>query len=124
MRWLYLLWAYVFLGLALVGVVLPLLPTVPFLLLAAACAAKGSPRLHRWLYAQPYLGKILRDWDENKAVSRKSKALAISMMAISFGFTCWHVRLWWVLLPLGLVLFSVGVYLLTRPEPPSSSNQP
>ncbi|MFI0545862.1 MAG: YbaN family protein [Brachymonas sp.] len=118
MRWLYLLLAYFFLGLALLGVLLPILPTVPFLLLAAACAAKGSPRLHRWLYAQPYLGKVLRDWEENRAVSRKSKLMAISMMALSYGFTCWHVRQWWILLPLAAALLGVSTYLMTRPEPP------
>ena len=70
------------------------------------------------LYAQPYLGKVLRDWEENRAVSRKSKLMAISMMALSYGFTCWHVRQWWILLPLAAALLGVSTYLMTRPEPP------
>ncbi len=56
-----LLLAYMFLGLAVIGIFLPGLPTVPFLLLAAWFSAKGSERLHNWLDAHPKFGKLLKD---------------------------------------------------------------
>ncbi len=76
--------AYLFLALAIVGVLLPGLPTVPFLLLAAWFSARGSSRLHRWLYEHPHLGKLLIDWETQRAISRCSKVLAVFMLSISW----------------------------------------
>ena len=69
MRWLWWLLAYASLGLGLVGVLLPGLPTVPFVLLAAFAAARGSSRLHARLAAHPQFGPMIRDWERERAVS-------------------------------------------------------
>lgn len=65
------------------GIILPLLPGVPFLILAAACFARSSPRLEQWLVSHPVLGPGIRKWRESGAISTKSKAIAIAMMALS-----------------------------------------
>ena len=71
------------LGLALVGIVLPLLPTVPFLLLAAFCFARGSTRAHDWLVEHPRFGPPIRAWREEGAISRRGKGAALVAMAAS-----------------------------------------
>lgn len=116
-RWTALILAYVFLGLALIGVVLPGVPTVPFLLLSAWFSAKGSRRLHRWLYSHPHFGKLLIDWEQQGAVSRSSKVLATVFMAASWVIMYFRVDNVW--LPAGLALLFVCVlaFLWSRPEP-------
>jgi uncharacterized membrane protein YbaN (DUF454 family) len=74
-----------FLLLGGIGVFLPLLPTTPFVLLAAACFARSSPRLHAWVLRSELFGPMLRDWERNKCVSRKVKLLALFMMAAVGG---------------------------------------
>jgi len=74
-----------FLLLGAVGVVLPLLPTTPFVILAAACFAKSSPRMHNWLLQSELFGPLLKNWEVNRCVSRKVKWLAISMMTVVGG---------------------------------------
>lgn len=71
--------------LAGIGVVLPLLPTTPFVILAAACFAKSSPRLHNWLFKSELFGPMLRDWERQKCVSPRVKKLAITMMLVVGG---------------------------------------
>jgi uncharacterized membrane protein YbaN (DUF454 family) len=68
-RWPFAILAYVCVGLGLLGVLLPGLPTVPFLLLAAWAASRGSKRLHDWLYTHPRFGPALTEWQEQRAVS-------------------------------------------------------
>lgn len=68
------------LGLGLIGIVLPGLPTTPFVLLAAACFARASPRLHRWLTNHRYLGPMVRDWEANRSLPLRVKWIAITMM--------------------------------------------
>ena len=77
-RWPFAVLAYVFAALAFVGVVLPGLPTTPFVLLAAWAASRGSKRMHDWLVGHPRLGPPLADWREQRAVSRRAKVLAIA----------------------------------------------
>lgn len=109
--------AYFFLALAIIGIFLPGFPTVPFLLLAAWCSAKGSGRLHRWLYRHPYLGKLLMDWDTHGAISRTSKLVAIAMLSLSWVLMYQRIDNIWLLASATMVLVCVGAYLASRPEP-------
>jgi uncharacterized membrane protein YbaN (DUF454 family) len=70
------------LAVGLAGVFVPLLPTTPFVLLAAWCFSRGCRRCEAWLLAHPRLGPIVRDWREQRAVPLRAKQLATVMMAI------------------------------------------
>ena len=75
------------LGIGIVGVVVPLLPTTPFLLLAAYCYSKGSRRLHNRLLSNKIVGNYLRNYLEGKAMSLKAKILSISLLWVVIGCT-------------------------------------
>ncbi|OFW98573.1 MAG: hypothetical protein A3E78_00960 [Alphaproteobacteria bacterium RIFCSPHIGHO2_12_FULL_63_12] len=98
------------------GVFLPLLPGVPFLILAAACFARSSPRLEAWLLDHPLLGPGVRKWRERGAISRKSKLIALSMMTLSgVAVAQSPAPLWAQALSLGLM--AVGaLFVATRPN--------
>ena len=119
MRALWLMAGFLFLGLGLLGVVLPVLPTTPFLLLAAGCFAKSSPRLHRWLVTHPTFGPPIRNWEENGAISRKAKRLAVGSMAAVFALSLWLGLGWPVLLAQGALIAVGCAFVLTRPDGPS-----
>jgi uncharacterized membrane protein YbaN (DUF454 family) len=117
-RTLWLLLAVACLGLALVGVVVPLLPTTPFALLAAYAAARSSTRLHGWLLASPALGPVIRDWETHRAVSGRTKLVALATMtvtAVVIGLVAPSP-----VLALGTiaVMGAVATWLWLRPEPP------
>src|SRR5690606_36013468 len=82
-RWAWWLLAYASLGLGLLGVFLPGLPTVPFVLLSAFAAARGSERLHRRLLADPRFGPMIRDWQAGRTVARRAKWMATWTMLAS-----------------------------------------
>ena len=86
-----------FLSIGLVGVVVPLLPTTPFVLLAAVCFARGSQRLHAWLNGHPVFGRHLDQWKKERAVSRSAKRAAMIAMAV---------------VPLLTLLFDFPLYLV------------
>lgn len=109
--------------LGVIGIALPLLPTTPFVLLAAYCFARGNPRWAAWLQAHPRFGPMVREWQTHHAVPRRAKWLAWSMMAISCGLTAWLVRWPWGLLPLPVCL-TVGVWLATLPDAREASDPP
>jgi uncharacterized protein len=116
-RWGYAMLAYVCVGLAMLGVFLPGLPTVPFLLLAAWAASRGSARLHRWLYDHPRFGRILIDWEQKRAVSRRSKVVAVVLLSSSWLIMLWRVGSPSLLLAMALLFMAVGTFVVTRPEP-------
>ncbi len=109
--------AYFFLGLAIIGVVLPGLPTVPFLLLTAWFSARGSDRLHRWLYSHPHLGKLLIDWEQQGAISRSSKVMAFLLLILSWGIMYQRIDDIWLMTGMAVLFISVMVFLISRPEP-------
>ncbi|HEY5612506.1 MAG TPA: YbaN family protein [Lysobacter sp.] len=117
-RWAWWLLAYASLGLGLVGIVVPGLPTVPFVLLAAFAAARGSHRLHRRLQAHAQFGPMIRDWDVYGAVSRRAKVLAVAMMGACAALLFLTApRLWMATTGTGVMVI-VGAWLWSRPEPP------
>lgn len=119
MRWAWLLLAYVSLGLALLGVVLPGLPTTPFVLVAAWAAAQGSPRLHAWLLAHHTFGPLIRNWQRYGAVSRSAKWLASVMMLLCAFILWWFAPNPWAHWPPIAVMAVVSVWLWRRAEPPA-----
>ena len=76
---------FLFVGFGAVGVVLPLVPTTPFLLVAAWAFAQASPRFHRWLLGSPVFGRMLRRWNRDRCVSRRVKVLALTMLVVVLG---------------------------------------
>lgn len=107
-------WAAV--GLATAGVFLPILPTTPFLLVAAWAFARSSPELAERLRNHPRFGPFLRDWQERGAIPVKAKITAIVLMAASFGILTLTTRNVWILAGVGATLTAVAVYLITRPN--------
>ncbi len=104
------------LALGVVGLFLPLLPTVPFLLLAAFLFARSSERLHGWLLAHPWFGPQISDWNQRGAIGRRAKWLASASIAASFGLA--------LALGFGVVVLSVqaatlcvvALFIWTRPD--------
>ncbi|WP_028604598.1 YbaN family protein [Ottowia thiooxydans] len=115
-----LLWravAIVATGLAIVGAVLPVMPTVPFLLVAAWAAGKGWPAFERWLLDHEKFGPPIQRWRENGAVSRRAKWLSTSMMACSaVGMQFLSAVPLWLRIGTPLVMASVAIWLWLRPE--------
>jgi uncharacterized protein len=116
-RWAWWLAAYASLGLGIVGIVVPGLPTVPFVLLSAFAAARGSQRLHAWLLAHPRFGPMIRDWQTQGAVSRRSKWFATGAMALCAVVMFLTAPKWWMAATGTAIMTVVAVWLWFRPEP-------
>ena len=111
----------IFVALATLGVLLPLLPTTPFLLLAAACYARSSSRFHSWLLANRIFGPTIRQWQESRSIAFRTKLTAIFMLVATLGSSViFFVPLW----PVKLLLIAVGIwvirFLLCLPTTPPS----
>lgn len=106
-----------------VGLVLPLLPTTPFVLLAAGCFARSSPRMHQWLLNNALFGPVLQDWERNRCVSRRVKRVALTMMLVVGGTSVllFVPRGWLMLLAFILIGVGCGVVLSLRECPVSKS---
>ena len=106
-------WLAVVLG--TIGVVLPLLPTTPIILLAAWCFARSSPRFHHWLLYRSWFGGYLRHWQRYKAMSPGAKPRAIMVILLTFGVSLWLVNMLWVRLLLLAILCGLLVFLWRIP---------
>ncbi len=105
----------VFVGLGAVGAALPLLPTVPFLLLAVFFFARSNPAWEERILNHPQWGPQVRDWRERGAISRKSKIIAVSSIAAGAGLTWWTLGFPWAWISLAVLVVSGG-WIATRPE--------
>jgi len=115
--------ALVFVGLGSAGVVLPLVPTTPFLLLAAYCASRSSPALHAWLYSHPRFGPLLRNWRDHRAIPRRTKLLGIGLIAASWTWMWITVEPLYLRLTVSAFMAFGVVFLATRPNGPSDERR-
>lgn len=105
---------FLFLGLAVIGVFLPLLPTTPFVLLAAGCFAKSSERMHRWIMANETFGPMVRDWEQKRCVSCRVKSIAIGSMALVGGVSVFVVLDEVAWRAAGAILLLIGSLVVLR----------
>ena len=85
-----------FLLLGIIGIVLPLLPTTPFVLLASACFMRASPKIHLWLISHRYLGPPIVEWQSKKTINKKIKKKAVIMIVGSFVLSICIAPVIWV----------------------------
>ena len=112
-RWVLIIIGSFFTGLAILGIFLPLLPTTPFLLLAAACYIKSSERFYNWLINNKWLGNYIKNYLEGKGVSLKLKVLSISLLWITIGYSVvFVVNIFPIRVILILIAIGVTIHLL------------
>lgn len=113
--WFALGWAMVALG--FVGLLLPVMPTTIFLILAAGCFSHSSPRFEAWLLDHRWFGASIRRWRERGAIPRKAKIVAITSMAGGYAVMLFTVRpIWWLGVIVASALVACAVYVATRPD--------
>ncbi|RPH24737.1 DUF454 family protein [Buttiauxella warmboldiae] len=101
--------------LATLGVVLPLLPTTPFLLLAAWCFARSSPRFHHWLLYRSWFGSYIRHWQQHRALPAGAKPRALIFIVLTFALSLYLVNILWVRLLLLLMMCALLFFMWRMP---------
>ena len=107
-------------GCGIAGAVLPLVPTTPFMLLAAYAFAKSSPRFHGWLVNHPQFGPLIQNWQRHGSIDPRSKRMAMAMMAAAL-IASWLMGVAPLFLAIqALVLAGSATFILTRPNGPAA----
>lgn len=105
------------LALAVAGIFLPLLPTTPLVLLAAACFARSYRPFHEWLVAHRLFGPLLREWHEHRSIPYRTKLVAIGMMAATLGASIvFFVEPPWLKAALAAFGVALGVWMYQLPS--------
>lgn len=117
MRWIWFSVGATFLTLAVIGIALPVMPTVPFLLVAAWAFARSSPRLRQKILDHPTYGPPVKAWQERGAISRPAKIWAVCAMAFGVGLAMWLGLAPWIIAGQAGICLAVAVFVVSRPEP-------
>ncbi len=102
-------------GLAAVGAFLPIMPTVPFLLVAVFCFARSNPAWEQKILDHPHWGPQVLDWRERRTINRRAKVMALGALSAGVGFTWLTLGTPWVFLSLAILAIS-GTWIWTRNE--------
>ena len=103
------------LALGAIGIVLPILPTTPFLLIALACYCRSSERMTRWMLNNKYFGKYIRNYKEGKGIPMKTKLFAITTLWITISISAILILNIWIALILFAVAIAVTIHIIRLP---------
>ena len=109
-RWILIVSGTIFVGLGIIGIFLPILPTTPFLLLAAACYARSSKKFYYWLITNKWFGAYIKNYQEGKGIPLKVKIFTISLLWITILFSIFFI-ITYVLVNIVLIIIAIGVSL-------------
>lgn len=98
-RMLFICLAWLCIALGIIGIFIPGLPTVDFILLAVFFAARGSENLHQWLLNHRFIGPIIKEWRENRRIPKKAKYMSTISMSIAAGVMIWTIPHPWFVYP-------------------------
>jgi uncharacterized membrane protein YbaN (DUF454 family) len=115
-------WTFVVIG--AIGAMLPILPTVPFLIVAAFCFEKGSPRLHRWLLEHRTFGPPLSNWRNHRVIRPKAKAMSVLCISVSVLYVIFFREFAaWIKVMMTGTCFAVIVFILSRRNAPPGDSE-
>ena len=121
---LYKITGFFFLGLAILGAALPLLPTTPFVLVAAGCFAKSSPRLHKKLLDNKVFGPLILNWQQDRSIPKGAKCIALTSIILSASWSCYILEPTYLKVLVVLLVTGPFIFLLRLPSPsPKNSKQ-
>lgn len=108
-------------ALGVLGIVVPGLPTTPFLLLAAFCFARSSERFHQWLLSHRWLGPYIRNFEDGRGMTLRDKTITVGTLWLTMGITIvFFVPVWWGKLAMAAIGLGTTTYLLRLPTPARS----
>ena len=115
-NYIYIFLGLLFLVLGFIGLLLPVIPTTPFILVSVWFFARSSKKLENWLVKHKIFGKSIRDWKEKGAISKKAKMSAIPLILFSFSTTIYFSELFYLNLFLAFLGVSISTFIITRPN--------
>lgn len=120
LRWVLICCGWCSIVAGVIGIFLPIVPTVPFLLLAVACFARSSVRFHSWLVDHKHLGPLVRNYLHSGRIPQRAKVVAICMVWISFPASAFlFVEIVWIRMVLMAAAIALTLYLISLPSHPS-----
>lgn len=111
-RWFFVGLGSLLVGIGVLGIFLPLLPSTVFFLMAAGCYGKSSPGAYRWLTTNRFFGRHLKDYKEERGATLGAKVMSIGSLWVGIGLTEYFVGDLWIRLALGLIAIAVTVHLV------------
>ncbi len=116
-RWIYLGAGWTSFAAGVVGIVLPVMPTTVFMLMALWCFSRGSPRIANWLFSHSWFGKSLRAWHLDRVIPLRAKIISAIMMLSSLGYLCFFAKVSnFLLIGLGVLFAALLTYIFSRPH--------
>ncbi len=111
------------LAVGIVGIFLPLLPTAPFVILAAWCFMRSNQRFHQWVIRHPVFGPLIENWNRDGSIPWGAKAFAVVSLSSSAFLVWWRIPILNVRIAIWIVMMAVALFILTRPTGGSGSRK-